>query len=266
MARYQQLPDRIDCITTTIPDAAMCQNNGMAVSCILNISAAGLRNILTVTSGCCLWTVPSSVNSIVVEAWGGGGGGGSYFECCCCAQGVGGGGGGYMSLTVATAPGCQYTLCAGTGGNYGVSNSSGATAGSASYASGYNLVGMCASGGTAGCQWACTYQWCFGMNQPTCSFGGPGSSTNFTYPVNTCGDGGRMFGRPYGCRGDNKGGAGGGPGGGLGGWSSFCSYVCSTGYPGLFPGGGGAGAMMTCNCSMCLCGQCGGGGLVRIWY
>jgi len=113
MARFQSLPDRIDCITTTIPDSVMCQAYGMNIACNLtiNCSVTGqFKNRLEITVGCCLWTVPAGIQNMFIEVWGSGGGGGGSGNCCCCSQGPGGGAGGYAAVQVSTVAGCQYTV------------------------------------------------------------------------------------------------------------------------------------------------------------
>lgn len=266
MARFQTLPDRTDCITTSIPDITMCQNYGMVTSCNLSITIAGKNQLLVYGNCCCAWTVPTGVCSIVIEAWGAGGGGGGYSECCCCAHGPGGGAGGYIAATIPTTPGCQYTICTGPGGDFAVGNSTNGGQGSTTYVTGYNLNNFCAVGGTGGCMWTCnTSGGCYGANTNSNSCGVIGSSTYLGNVIMACGEGGHQFGRAYGCRADNKGGSA--PmGGGLGGWGAWTLPCCSRGYTGGFPGGGGSGIMNACCCAHCQCATCGGAGLVRIWY
>lgn len=61
---------------------------------------------------CCLWTVPEGVTSVSFEMWGAGGGGAG--ARCCERAGTMATGGSYALKTVATAEGCQYTICAGS--------------------------------------------------------------------------------------------------------------------------------------------------------
>lgn len=268
MARYQQLPNRADTISVTIPDEAMCFNYGLRNNCTIIDSAA--KNQLNIISGCCCeWTVPPGVTSFVIEMWGAGGGGGGQSYCCCCATGVAGSAGGYISATVSTIPGSKYTLCAGSGGAMGCNTTSGGD-GNPSYASGLNLSGFCAGGGRGGPSGCNTCErWCYGFNMYNdSSCGVIGSSTLAGNVIRACGEGGHVFGRPQGCRGDTKGGSA--PmNGGVGGWSTYnhcCPYTPYQSEGGHFPGGGGAGANETCCCGICTCGGCGGGGLVRIWF
>ena len=275
MARFQSLPDRIDTITTSISDQAMCQNYGMVTTCNLVINtptAATTKPRVEVTSpcACCAWTVPTGITTIFIEVWGAGGGGGGSGNCCCCSQGPGGGGGGYVSQTITTVPGCVYTLCVGAGGNYGCAACTNATQGGTSYVTGYNLTNLCAVGGAGGTSGPCNdcNQNCYGSN--TCilgrSFGGGTYANNI---ISACGEGGHLFGKPIGCRNENKGGSA--PfNGGIGAWWTYiscCMYAPNWGgVGGDFPGGGGSGAPQTCCCGICNCGACGAGGFVRIWY
>jgi hypothetical protein len=103
------------------------------------------------TAGCCcLWTVPSGVSKITFELWGAGGNGHGSCNCSRCQNYIGAQGGYYNSKTLATAPGCTYTVCA--GGVYGCcSQECLGCQGCTTYVTGYNLSGFCALGGAPGC-------------------------------------------------------------------------------------------------------------------
>jgi hypothetical protein len=98
---------------------------------------------------CCLWTVPTGVYRLHIEAWGSGGNGHGACSCNRCHHYQGAGGGYYNSKTVSTVPGCQYTVCAG-----GVfpccSQECTACTGCSSYVVGFNLSNFCAIGGIHG--------------------------------------------------------------------------------------------------------------------
>jgi hypothetical protein len=102
------------------------------------------------TSGCCcLWTVPSNVRKITFELWGAGGNGNGSCSCNRCHHFQGAQGGSYNTKTIASAPGCQYTVCA--GGVYPCySRECTACNGCTTYVNGYNLSGFCACGGETG--------------------------------------------------------------------------------------------------------------------
>jgi len=102
------------------------------------------------TGCCCLWTVPAYVRKLFVEAWGAGGNGAGACSCNRCHHWKGAGGGYYNSTTIDTAPGCQYTICAG-GVFPCLSQECTACQGCASYITGFNLSNFCAIGGTFAC-------------------------------------------------------------------------------------------------------------------
>lgn len=98
---------------------------------------------------CCLWTVPSYVRRLTFELWGAGGNGHGSCACNRCHHFQGAGGGSYNTKTVQTAPGCQYTVCA--GGVYRCwSRECTACNGCTTYVNGFNLSGFCACGGITG--------------------------------------------------------------------------------------------------------------------
>lgn len=269
MARYQSLPDRTDTFSVTVSDQHMCQNYGLVIDCCTVPANTKCQLNITTACGCCYWCVPAGVQSIYVEIWAGGGGGsGSY--CICCIHGTGGGAGGYQSFTLPTAPGCKYTVCAGSGGVQGCGFNSPGGAGNTSYISGFNTGGgACALGGM-GALCTCCSNACgiCGSNQFACGTPGPGPSAYANNVFGATGEVGHQFGRAAGCGWVNRGGSA--PfNGGAGATYAFFngangSYVGAPG--GNYPGGGAAGAASQGSCSICQCGGCGGNGLVRIWY
>lgn len=270
MARYQDLPNRTDTIVVPVDDASMCYNYGSTMQCLFGTFNKNQLTVLT-TCGCCAWTVPTGVTNIFIEMWGAGGGGGGNGNCCCCSAGIGGGAGGYIAATIPTVAGCVYTICVGAGGSMGCSSCTNGGTGGTSYITGYNLSGFCALGGTGATSGTCNgcQPQCYGSNFCNQGCGMIGSSTYVNNQLSICGSGGRLFGKPNGCRFENKGGSA--PfNGGLGGWASYSSCCPWSqnwgGIGGDFPGGGGSGAHASCCCGTCNCGGCGAGGLVRIWY
>jgi hypothetical protein len=99
---------------------------------------------------CCLWTVPAKVSSVTFELWSGGGGGAGNTCCNCCSFGIGGAGGSYATKTITTAPGCQYTVCAGGSWPCSKSHTCDAGMGCRSFVVGYNLANYCVVGGCGG--------------------------------------------------------------------------------------------------------------------
>ena len=99
---------------------------------------------------CCLWTVPSGVTRVVFEMWSGGGGGAGHTCCNCCSFSIGGSGGNYAVKSITTAPGCQYTICAGGSWPCHWSHTCVAANGCTSWIQGYNLSNFCVLGGCAG--------------------------------------------------------------------------------------------------------------------
>jgi len=102
---------------------------------------------------CCLWTVPDKVSKVTFEIWSGGGGGAGHTCYNCCSFSIGGAGGNYATKTISTAPGCQYTICAGGSWPCAKSHTCGAGMGCRSYVTGYNLSNFCVVGGCGG--WMC---------------------------------------------------------------------------------------------------------------
>lgn len=271
MARFQDLPDRTGgnavCGCAVIPDLTMCQSHGMIFECSIILTSQ--KNRLDVFGTSCSWTVPSGVTSIVVEMWGAGGGGAGQGHCCCCSNGLGGSAGGYISATIPVTGGSVYTICGGTGGNYGCGGSTNGSSGNPSYMTGPGLSNFCAGGGMMSNNDCNTTKACFSWNNcnPN-SCGVVGSSTTVGNVIAACGEGSHRFGRSAGCRHDAI--SGSAPfGGGAGVWTTYdhcCRYNPYLSPAGQFPGGGGGGARADCCCGGCTCGACGAAGLVRIWF
>jgi hypothetical protein len=120
--------------------------------CCRNCSDAG-SCVEQANGKCCLWTVPAKTSRVTFEIWSGGGGGAGHTCCNCCSFSVGGAGGNYAIKTIATAPGCQYTICAGGSWPCWKSHTCGAGMGCRSYVNGHNLSNFCVTGGCGG--WMC---------------------------------------------------------------------------------------------------------------
>lgn len=147
---------------------------------------------------CCLWTVPANTQRLTVEAWGAGGNGHGACSYNRCQHYMGAGGGNYNTVGVTTAPGCQYTVCA---GGVHPCNSVEQTAcnGCTSYMNGYNMSNFCACGGSAGCSNGSWTDGCFSY-MDNCAYPGigggefsantmPGAWTMagpYTYPGDAC--------------------------------------------------------------------------------
>lgn len=129
---------------------------------------------------CCLWTVPTDVRELQIEAWGGGGSGHGACTCDRCHNYKGAGGGSYNSITISTAPGCQYTVCAAGSGNCCRFECCGCV-GCTSYVTGFNLSNFCAVGGGAGIATAAWTEACNSYWQ--CCFWGPSNGGNFGFNV-----------------------------------------------------------------------------------
>lgn len=272
MARFQTLPDRIDCICVSIPDSQLCLNHGAKISCNLTVNCCttltNIKQRYEQTVGSSTFTVPAGICQIFIEMWGAGGGGAGPGNCCCCSTGTGGSAGAYAAIQITTTPGCQYTVCAASGGSMGC-NCSGGFYGNTSYVNGYNLSNFCATGGAGGCSGCNTAANCYGINQTSCSLACVNTSCYQNNAFVACGEGGHVLGKPQGCRFENKGGSA--PfNGGIGEWNTYnscCPMGQCYGAPGGgFPGGGAAGAPASCCCGQCNCGGCGAAGFVRIWY
>ena len=216
---------------------------------------------------CCLWTVPSGVSKVTFEIWSGGGGGAGHTCCNCCSFAIGGAGGNYAIKTIATAPGCTYTVCAGGSWPCAKSHTCGASMGCRSYVTGYNLSNFCVTGGCGGIM---------------CNGDAWGPRTLSTCAnCNICG----IFGADYGIMGSvgNKlghlgchcsGGDGQFTGAAplIGKWmitistEVWCSCGCYVNWP---AGGGLSGASAYCNNNAKCCAGgmgMGGSGIVKITY
>lgn len=215
---------------------------------------------------CCLFTVPAKVTRVTFEIWSGGGAGAGHTCCNCCSFAIGGAGGNYAIKTITTAPGCQYTVCAGGTWNCSKTHTCSASLGCRSYVTGYNLSNFCVTGGCGG--WMCNGDaW------------GPRHHTNGCANCNICG----MFGADFGMMGTvgMKPGHGGcrcwrvmqftgtAPIIGLtqasGASESWCTCAC---YNGPFASGGMSGLSSYCGnfAKCCAAGVSGGSGIVKITY
>lgn len=251
MARYQSLPDRIDTVCTHVSDQTMCLNYGNKTD--YNITVANTKCVYTLVgnNNQATWTVPPGVCSIVVELWGPGGGGGGGGNGTACTAGAGGGAGGYVSATLPTVPGCQYSLCVGPVGCYGCCATRG-TNGSTTYITGFNAGNICAVGGWGGCTLCQVNNSCFsgtsfvpGATSATSQIAATGAAASGAGGIN--------------CHQTIARGGSAAFGGGIGGITTYNSPNNG----GQFPGGGGGGSCVRTDQS---CGGCGGGGLIKIWY
>ena len=216
---------------------------------------------------CCLWTVPAYTSCVTFEIWSGGGGGAGHTCCNCCSFSIGGAGGNYAIKTIATVPGCQYTVCAGGSWPCHYSHTCSASMGCRSYVTGHNLSNFCVVGGCGG--WMCNGDaW------------GPRHHTSGCANCNICG----FFGSDFGMMGSvgHKFGHGAchcyrtttftgsppiiGMHQGTSSSDSWCSCGCYTNWP---AGGGRSGTSNYCNnwAKQCSNGMgMGGSGIVKITY
>lgn len=141
---------------------------------------------------CCLWTVPAGVTAVQFQVWGAGAGASSG---SCCTHSHFGASGAYAIATIKTSPGCQYTICAGTGGTGGqLCAGTCGYAGSASYVTGYGLTGFCAEGGLNSLQSiynqvVCNAALTSGCVLSTCTYQTPCLTGTSTAGYCICGDG-----------------------------------------------------------------------------
>ena len=216
---------------------------------------------------CCLWTVPTHTSCVTFEIWSGGGGGAGHTCCNCCSFSIGGAGGNYATKTIATVPGCQYTVCAGGSWPCHYSHTCTAGMGCRSYVTGHNLSNFCVVGGCGG--WMCNGDaW------------GPRHHTSGCANCNICG----FFGADFGMMGSvgHKFGHGAchcyrtttftgtppiiGMHQGTSSSDSWCSCGCYTNWP---SGGGRSGTSNYCGnwAKQCSNGMgMGGSGIVKITY
>jgi hypothetical protein len=120
-------------------------NRGLCCNACANFGCAEQAN-----GCCCLWTVPAGATRVVFELWSGGGGGAGAICCNYCTFAVHGQGGNYAMASIATAPGCQYTICAGGSWPCQQSHTCVAGMGCVTYVCGYNLNNLCVYGGCGG--------------------------------------------------------------------------------------------------------------------
>jgi len=239
------------------PRGLCCQNCANAGNCCEQANGK-----------CCQWTVPAGVTRVVFELWSGGGGGPGHTCCNCCSFAIGGAGGNYAVKSITTAPGCQYTICAGGSWRCEQSHTCDAGEGCTSYVNGYNLSNFCVVGGCGG--WMCNGNaW------------GPRHHTNGCANQNICG----MFGADFGIMGTvgmKLGHSGCHCSGADGQWTgaapmigkmqmtaatqAWCACGCYVNWP---AGGGLSGASSYCDnwAKACAGGMgMGGSGIVKITY
>ncbi len=97
----------------TRPRAFIAVLSLLALVAVPTVASASPTVVTFSQRGGGLWTVPSTVTSIVVECWGSGGPGGSG------QYGGGGAGGNYVEATVSVTPGQTLWVVVGTTGNSG---------------------------------------------------------------------------------------------------------------------------------------------------
>ena len=98
---------------------------------------------------CCLWTVPTGVKKLQIQAWGAGGNGVGACSCNRCQHDRGAQGGYYAVKTIDVQEGWTYTVCA-AGVYRCLSRECTACDGCSSYVNGCNLSNFCARGGDHG--------------------------------------------------------------------------------------------------------------------
>ena len=128
---------------------------------------------------CCLWTVPTGVNKLWIQAWGAGGNGHGACSCNRCQHYMGAAGGHYNSVVVDTQAGCQYTVCA-AGVYRCFSRECCGCIGCTSYVNGQGLSNFCAIGG---CRGMANDSWttaCNGINHCCRGPGDNGGQFGFT--------------------------------------------------------------------------------------
>lgn len=219
------------------------------------------------TSGCCcLWTIPTGVNRLWIQAWGAGGNGHGMCNCDRCQHYMGAGGGSYNSVMVQTAPGCQYSVCA--GGVYPCySRECNGCVGCSSYVTGYNLSNFCAVGGCSGQANGSWQESCSSVNTCCTGPGNNGGDFGFNNHVGTWSNTRHDTYRGW-CHCYNQGTSPSSApliGTSVGTYIRSCWVRCGCWQ--VPYGHGGQGAMGTeCGSGCCGQGGTGGGGLVKITY
>jgi hypothetical protein len=235
---------------------------------------AGKRNSVEfITPGCCAWT-STFTGTATFEIWGGGGSGAARCCCDCGHDGHNGAGGGFVSYTANITAGEVYTICIGCGGFKSIDacnhNCCLGQAGQTSFVTGpaFTSAGatVCATGGAGGNN-SCLYG-------GTIALGGcgvvVGGSNTASYSANTPPSGWTSYNTPCYCWNNRSMSA---PPHGTNHQTNinadwwFHTAVDGSnaggGFPGQFPGGGGATPKMFQSCG-CRQGGTGGNGLVRI--
>ena len=187
---------------------------------------------------CCAWIVPAYVRKVSFELWGAGGNGHGACVNQRCQHYSAASGGSYNIKTVATAPGCTYSV------------------------NGYNLSNFCACGGIAGCANGDWNTACYGT-LPFCNNAGDGGGDFYQTPMTTGWSTANVF-----CHCHNQETY---PGSAVGIDTTVVQQMrecwmrcgCWT----VPFGNGGQGAMSTyCGSGCCGQGGTGGSGLVKITY
>jgi hypothetical protein len=213
----------------------------------------GSQQIIVFSSpGTIIWTVPSEVSQITVEAWGGGGGGaaGTF-----SSGGGGGGGGGYGEGTFNVTSGAVYAVVVGSGSYGSYSNGGSSSFGSLVTSTGGSDGGS--SGGSGGTSIVDS-----SAQSPMTSTGMAGGNSNRSCsPTGGNNNGLNMTG---GCNGGSAGGSSGGNGG-MGGTAGPTACIAAT--KGQAPGGGGGGGGAAWGSGICSDdGDAGSVGEVKITY
>jgi hypothetical protein len=142
---------KIEGIGVTTQNSFIPSSNGLSSSGSSSSSTSNLPTIFQSpkkfeTPGTYSWTVPPSVTSICIEAWGGGGNGGRCTNSSYLLGGGGGGGGGYGYQCFTVVPGTSYNVVV---GNSGGTSSVGALINATGGGSGGDNGGPGGSGGTS---------------------------------------------------------------------------------------------------------------------
>jgi hypothetical protein len=200
----------------TLPAASTAGQHirtGATASTFINTNAMHFEHVVTYTAASNSFTVPTDVTRISVELIGGGGGGGNTVGGTANAGAGGAGGGAYVRKLLTVTPGQVLTIAVGQA-------AAAASTGNATTLTGTGITTLTAGGGAAG-----------GTNAGgSSSIGTGGVATNGDLNQNgSCGGYGIAVSGSFAL-------------GGSGGGNGLGSGTSSSGQPGIFPGGGGAGA------------------------
>ena len=216
------------------------------------------------TPGSGSWTCPADIYHVTIETWGAGGGGGSATNSSPGYSG-GGGGGAYSRLNLfQTQPGSSYAYTVGAGG---ITDNPG---GNSMFENLSSVPVTVAAGGAQGTENASGQggQTSVGTGDVKFSGGHGSAGSNIPSGPTWSGPGGGAAGNAgnggspspsY----NSTGGAGGVSGGGNGGtsWERYYSTIESFATNGVYPGGGGAGAIGTI-----LTATPGANGVIKVSY